>query len=394
MSTSTPLARPPYDVITVFDPDGEHPPFAYTIGVFDAFGLPELFAWGAPDAGVDPGERWVLSPSDLHRQLTDTVERLRVDATERLWEHGLDGGRTVLRTTLVPPGDDLPTYALSAGTPVRRLHLELIRPPIGTPARLAPAARAALVARTQRWADLLTGELGPVRTGLGQRYGPATAGVQLVLDLLAEADEGLLLCVASLEIAGGGGTMSAFAELDAIARTAGRGPWVARAQADADATLAALALRLAVDDRERLDAEAGVAFRCAVTAWVLADLLDEELFRRATASLRAAVTRCAGPEDEEVPPPERLAHAVRLAADLADDRVRPPQEDDLTVEGLRAIWLLAWTGRGRAVLHAAEAAGCPELLDDDRVWELLAAALVVDVAPEVVATLPPPHRAA
>lgn len=73
----------------------------------------------------------------------------------------------------------------------------------------------------------------------------------------------------------GGGTRTAFAELDALARTAGRGPWVRRAKAEVDARLTAFTLRMPVEEREELDWHVGTAFRCAVTAWVMADLIDE-----------------------------------------------------------------------------------------------------------------------
>src|SRR4051794_6013169 len=229
MSASMPFDRPPYDVIAVFDPDGNDPSFAYTKGVFDAYGVPDVFVWAVPDTGVDPGEEWQLSTGDQHTQLSDAVDRLREGARDgATWEHGLDGGHTVLRTTLTSSDDDLPTYLLSSGTPVRRLQLDLIRPPIGTPSRLPAAARKSLVERTQRWADLLVGKEVPVRTGLTQPYGPGTAGVRLLLDLLDVADDEFLFCVESLEVASAGGTRSAFAELDAVARTAGRRPWVAQ----------------------------------------------------------------------------------------------------------------------------------------------------------------------
>lgn len=396
MPAQLPFDRPPYDVIAVFDPDGHEPSFAYTHGAFAAYGVPEVFSWSIPEAGVDPGEQWELSTSDLHVQLTDAVQQLRDGAGDGAsWEHALDGGRTVLRSTLVAADDDLPTYALSSGTPIRRLRLELLRPPIGKPSRLPAAARRSVIARTQRWADLLLGEpLPAVRTGLKQAYGPCTAGVDLLLDLLSGADEGLLLCVASLECVSAGGTRSAFAELDAVARTAGRGPWVRRATAEVASRLSPLTLRMPVEERAELDSHVGTAFRCAVTAWVMADLIDEELFRRATASVRAGFTRSAGPEDQELAPPELMARATGLASDLMTGLVEVPPEHEVTAEALRAIWLMAWTGRGRAVMAAAARAGAQVLLDDDRAWELLAAALVLDVAPELVALLPPQHRAA
>ena len=299
----------------------------------------------------------------------------------------------MLRTSLVA-ADDLPTYALSAGTPVRRLHLELLRPPVGTPSPLPAAARQSVVTRTQQWADLLLGcELPAVRTGLTQPYGPCTAGVELLLDLLDDAGEEQLLCIASLECVGGDGTRSAFAELDALARTAGRGAWVTRAKAHVDARVTACALRLPVEEREDVDWTVGTAMRCAVTAWVLVDLIDEELFRRATASVRASITRSAGPEDAESAPPELMARATALAGDLAKGRVTASPSPD-AAESLRAIWLMAWTGRGHALMTAAINAGAYDLLNDDRVWELLAAALVLDVAPDLVTLLPPQYRAA
>lgn len=385
--------RPPYDVVAVFDPDGGEPSFAYTHGVFEAYGLPELFVWAVPDDGVDPGEDWQLSTTDQHGQLTDAVQRMLAGEVSS-WEHLLDGGRTVLRTTLEPADDDLPTYELSSGTPVRRLRLELVRPPVGSPSRLTKQARTALVRRTQRWADVLLGREVEVRTALGQRYGPGTTGVGLLLDLLTSGDEDLLVTIACMEVASQGGTRSAFAELDAVARTAGRAPWVARAKADVDARLRAAGRRLPADEREVLDTHVGTAFRCAATAWVVADLVDDELFRRATASVRAGRTRCGAPEDDQPAPPERMTPAVQLAADLASGRVRMLTDDEESLDGLWAVWLMAWTGRGQAVMSAAEDAGAEELLEDDRVWELLAAALVVDVMPDVVRLLPPQYRAA
>lgn len=396
MTPDLPFHRPPYDVIAVFDPDGRQPSFAYTSGVFQAYGLPEVFVWSIPDTGVDPGEQWELSTSDLHVQLSDAVQQLR-DGTGGSFEHELDGGRTVLRSTFVAADDDLPTYALSSGTPVRRLQLELIRPPVGRPSRLPAAARASVVTRTQQWADLLLGhELPVVRTALTQPYGPCTAGVELLLDLLSDVDEQSLLVLASLECVNGAGTLSAFAELDALARTAGRGAWVRQARAEIDARIPAATRQLSEDDLEDVSQYAGTTFRCAVTAWVLADLIDEELFRRATASVRAAITRSAGPEDAEPAPAELMTRAAALARDLARgtvDLARP----EVSGESLRAIWLMAWTGRGRALLTAAVDAvdaGADELLRDDHVWEVLAATLVLDVAPDLVALLPPRHRAA
>ncbi len=396
MSPHLPFDRPPYDVIAVFDPDGLEPSFAYTSGVFEAYGVPEVFVWSIPDVGVDPGERWELSTSDLHVQLADAVQQLRdAKGAGAAWEHELDGGRTVLRSAFVDPDDDLPTYALSSGTPVRRLHLELIRPPVGKPSRLPAAAKASVVTRTQQWAKLLLGgELPVVSTVLRQPYGPCTAGVELLLGLLDMAGEELLLCVASMDFVGGDGTRAAAAELDALARTAGRGAWVARARADVDERVASLLWLIPAEEREDVGWQVGTTFRCAVTAWVMADLIDEELFRRATASVRASLTRSAGPEDTQSAPPELMTRATALAGDLAKGRVTPTPSSETHAESLRAIWLMAWTGRGQALMAAAVEADAYHLLVDDRAWELLAAALVLDVAPDLVALLPPQHRAA
>ena len=110
--------RPPYDVIAVFDETGDQPSFASTAGVFAAYGGPELFVWATPDEGVDPGEQWMLSDADQHAELTTAVERLREVGTLEdgaSWDRSLDGGRSVLRVTVIAAESDLPTFAVPPG---------------------------------------------------------------------------------------------------------------------------------------------------------------------------------------------------------------------------------------------------------------------------------------
>lgn len=386
--------RPPYDVIAVFDETGDKPSFAYTTGVFAAYGGPELFIWATPDEGVDPGEQWMLSNADQHAELTTAVERLREIGTledGESWDRSLDGGRSVLRVTVVPAEGGLPTFAVPPGAAVRRLHLALVRPPIGAPTPLTAAAAATLERQVQAWAQVLTRSTARVSTDLDQRYGPGTCGILLLFRMLLDGPEEQDFTVANVELGSDGGTSAADAELDAVARTAGRREWVRQARDDIDSLLAERFGRLDEDGLELVEGRTDTAFRTAGTAWVLRDLIDDELFRRATASVRAFLTRSGAPEDAEPAPPARLAQVRRLAQAIAAGQVAPP-DDAYTLDGLRAVWRLAWSGRGGALTEVTRAADVGGLLNDTRAWQLLAAALVLDLVPDLAILLPVAYR--
>ncbi len=386
--------RPPYDVIAVFDETGDQPSFAHTTGVFAAYGGPELFGWATPDEGVDAGEQWMLSDADQHAELTTAVERLREVGTLEdgaSWDRSLDGGRSVLRVTVIAAESDLPTFAVPPGAAVHRLHLALVRPPIGAPTPLTAAAAATLERQVQAWAEVLRRPPEQVFTDLEQRYGPGTCGVILLLRMLTHGGEDLIYTIVSLESASDGGTSAALAELDALARTAGRRGWVQQAQDDMDIMLADPLDHLDEPDLELVADRIGAAFRTAATAWVLRDLIDDELFRRATASVRSSFARSGAPDDGEPAPPDRLAQVRHLARAIATGRVALP-DDAHTLDGLRAVWRLVWSGRGGALAGAARAAGIGGLLADDRVWQLLGAAMVLDLVPDLAILLPAAYR--
>lgn len=227
MTTSAVHECPPYDVIAVFDDDGDEPPFAYTVGVFEAYGGPELFAWGRPDDGVDPGERWTLSTHDLHGQLTKAVDRLRSPvglSIGSFWSTPLDDGRSSLVASVVE-GDDEPSYEVSPGTPVWRLHLTLLRPPAGRHVPLDAAAWQQLGERVRQWRVAFDNdELTPLREE--DVFGPCSAGVRLVLGHLSRLDEDGLWGIAVLDTTSRGGSSSVLVEAGAVARTAGRRAWV------------------------------------------------------------------------------------------------------------------------------------------------------------------------
>jgi len=381
--------RPPYDVLAVFDPDGELPDFAYTTGVFDAYTLPELFVWATPDEGVDPGETWVLSPRDQHATLGEAVERGRAQGNLELgdtWDNDLDGGRAVLRVPVVAAEDDLETCALPVGTPLRRLHLTLVRPPIGVAAPLTPEASHALVRRTLAWAEALAIPCPPVDTSLEQVYGPCTSGVDLLLEAISSLEEDDLWTLAAIEGCNEDGTRDAAAGVDAVARTAGRGPWSAMARRHVDEVLSeVLCLH---PERELVERPIGTALRVAVGAWLVADLVDAQVFRAATASVRCWISRAGIPEDEQPIPAAQVELVRRLLSDLPGW-----PHDDLDRDHLVAAWWLACSGRGSALVDLCVEADAVAATDD-RVWLLLTAAAVSDLRPDLLSLLPPGHRLA
>lgn len=389
MTTSSAPVRPPYDVIAVFDSDGDEPPFAYTVGVFEAYGGPELFAWGRPDEGLDPGERWHLSMNDLHAQLTRAVDRLRAPEGLSLgdsWATPLDGGRSSLVATVVE-SDGEPSYEVPPGTPVQRLHLTLLRPPPGRHVPLSPDAWQSLRSRVERWREAF-GSAAAAPLDEQDVFGPGSAGVRLVLDHLAALDDDALWAVSVLDSAGHHGSLSLGAEAAAVARTAGRGAWLEAALLEVGRLVEEQLQQLEPADRDVLRCAVLTAYRAAVTAWVLADLIDDELFRRGTATLRAFeqvehVLEC----DE----PVEAAAASRARTTLAALQAgwRPQLNDDDALLGPRARWVLACSGRGGALASIASGARVPRSITVQDALDAVAAALVLDLDGELSALLPP-----
>lgn len=62
------MCTPEWTVMAVFDPDGGGEDFAYTVGLA-AKGSPELHVWRRPTDGLDPGDDFVLSPTDAQHLL-------------------------------------------------------------------------------------------------------------------------------------------------------------------------------------------------------------------------------------------------------------------------------------------------------------------------------------
>jgi len=127
---------------------------------------------------------------------------------------------------------------------------------------------------------------------------------------------------------------------------------------------------------------AGVAM---FVGWVLSDLLDAELFRRATASLRATLPldRLLDHEQAADLGPVEAVHRVVRAAQAG----RWPPHPAAVLEDLlpeRAAWLLAWSGRGRALVESF-----PGGLPEGPVGDALRAAVVVDLDPDLGRLLPP-----
>lgn len=385
--------RPPYDVIAVHDCDGLEPPFAYTVGVAAAYGGPELFAWATPDSGLDPGERWALSTHDLHRQLTEAVDRLRGPEGLTLgdsWVRSLDAGRTAMVTTVVE-ADDVPSYEVPAGTPVWRLHLRLLRPPSGTFVPLDADARRALVERLSRWHEAYDMPLDVRALREDDIFGPGSCGVRLLLQQLSELDEDGLWRAAVLDASSeGGSSSSVLVEAGALARTAGRREWLDAAVLQVQRVGEEQLQQVCVAERGTVRRRALDAFEAAAAAWVLADLLDDELFRRGTASVRACGQRDSQLEHEVATP----VQAQRRALDVATALLRGWRPDPALLDTLlpaRAHWLLSSSGRGAALSEVLAVAGFPQRLPPPLI-DVLRAAVVLDLDGELGAMLPPGCR--
>lgn len=384
MTTSPQHDRPAYDVIAVHDGRRDDPSFGHTIGLPDRYGCAELLVRSVPDTGVDAGEQWSLSPVDLHSQLAEAVDRLRAGLLHLgdSWSSPLDGGRSALVATVVE-ADDQPACVGALDAPVWRLHLALLRPPPGRFVPLDPPTAHALLDRVCRWHDAFGLGLALPPSHDDSRFGPGSDGVRLVLTHLAGLGPRALQRLAALEAASDDETAAALVEAEAIGRTSGRQHWARAASA---------AVGLAIDRqpwmrtaRGNLPRLVGDALEPAAIAWVVADLLDPELFRRATASLRATLPLTCLLEHEAPADPGSaglLHQVVRSAAAGAWPPHPAAVQESLLPE--RAAWLLAWSGRGRALVGAF-----PGGLPAGPVRDALHAAVVVDLDPGLTRLLAP-----
>ena len=127
------------------------------------------------------------------------------------------------------------------------------------------------------------------------------------------------------------------------------------------------------------------ALEAAAVAWVVADLLDPELFRRATASVRAGLPLDRLLEHDPVVDPAH-AQAVDHVLRAAQAGPWPPHPRDVRDALLpeRAAWLLAWSGRGRALVDSL-----PGGLPAGPVGDALRAAVVADLDPRLDRLLRP-----
>lgn len=242
------LPRDPWwQVIGVFDDEGEGRDFAYTVGLAER-GLPELHIAARPSRGEDPGADWRFSISDLAGILNATAWRLldgRI-ATGDAWEEEFDAGLVTVRFVLDPPEAAEPLEAFQAGdVPVHPVRWSLHREPEGPLTPLSPEQLA--VAGIEL--DELRAALGPdpaplpgwelpAEAGFApeQRWGPRTPivlarGVQL--RQMTAADLVQLLNVA---MALSFRRMTSYAVVVALsaARTAGRTAALERLVQDAD----------------------------------------------------------------------------------------------------------------------------------------------------------------
>lgn len=160
-----------WEVIGVFDPDGDKPDFSYTVGLH-AHGLPELHLWARPSDGADPGQDWGLSQHDRHGLLNRWARRLR-DGDLRpgsSWTDEMDFG--LVRVTFTVGDPVIPAavdaFAVASGATVLPVRFALERAPSRVEAEPDAEALALIAAWTAdvvassgagAWAD--DGSTGP-----------------------------------------------------------------------------------------------------------------------------------------------------------------------------------------------------------------------------------------
>jgi hypothetical protein len=229
--------HPDWVVQTVFDPDGGGYDFAYTIGLHER-GLPELHVWARPPSGDDPGEDWMLSPSDRCVLLNQVAWRL-VDGEVRVgseWEASYDDGLARLRFRLDPPGDrdELEAFGIAPDALVLPLRWSLHRPHVSRPTPLPERARAqasrdfaSIAAQVHKPFGLPRGwrmPAGEPRFESNLRFGPLTPVVTARAAQLAQMSSVELLDLIDLAAAVDmeGSVTYPAAVAKALARTAGR----------------------------------------------------------------------------------------------------------------------------------------------------------------------------
>lgn len=184
-------AAPFWEVIAVWDPDGNGSDFAYTRGLSRA-GLPELHVWARPDHGDDPGADFLLSQRDLtvllNRWASELLDGTLAPGSERVLDLDLGASRTVF-TVGVPVGPDtVDAFQLDADTRVLPLRWSIERTPIGPLLTLTAEEEAA---RTRRLTRLNACRVGPyAAAGFPDPVdvGPYSAAVSTAARLLAAAD--------------------------------------------------------------------------------------------------------------------------------------------------------------------------------------------------------------
>jgi hypothetical protein len=178
--------HPWWQVMTIFDPNGQGGDFAYTVGLATK-GLPELHMWARPSLGEDPGDDWKFSLRDTCVILNQLSWRLLDDelSVGDTWEDSYDGGLVSVRFRLDPAEPAEALDAFRAGdVPVLPVRWSLHRP---EPGPLAPMSDRAQHAAEQLYAELVA-EIGPTdMSSIGewalpseahwdphQKYGPRT----------------------------------------------------------------------------------------------------------------------------------------------------------------------------------------------------------------------------
>lgn len=282
--SATDRRRQPWDVQYVGGGDGDAP-FAYTRGLWQAFGHAELFADTRPVSGGEDDAHWQLSTSDMGEVLNAFGERVRAgekfaagDSHDQL----VDEGRTTLRWAFSEAAADWPSaHQVHPHAPVLHLSFSLRRQPVRAYEAPTAAALQILASKAERILEAAFGS--PRSWGASEGSGGPFTEVLEALALLVEAgSEDDLLMVAGMAMTAAPWQNGALGAVSEEIRVSGRQKhfdWAQHRASDACDT----ALRCVEDPHERHSLKDGLmnALAGAMGAWVVADVIEEPLFHMA-----------------------------------------------------------------------------------------------------------------
>jgi hypothetical protein len=367
-----PKQKPDIRVMCVMGMADGEPDFVYTVGL-QHLGHAELLMTGWPRSGSEDEPDWHLSRSDIVGYMSELVEEVtrgrQLEAGCR-WTHQVDGGRTTLRFSTRPVGEDdvAQPLMLLADAHVLVLVFDLDRESPGEFVWPDEAALELVQARLDEWAlscevilecDMPSVRLDPQRDHR-ESMGLHAPALAAVLQAAAELPLQIFYDWDMYLAQGGAHAARLESQLVDAARACGRqGSVSAILDAAADAARSLTECIDETDDRYDVRDSVARVLGASLLAWHLVDVLDDLRFTQAT-GLFDGVVGLEMPGDPAVE-----AYALACAQWLQHGSPSPELArtlEDRSTEIVQAACLLGYnaliSGRGAVwEWHAPDFAG-------------------------------------